>query len=142
MLLVAASSISQDVYSGIIKKGKVSDRTLLGISRIATLLIGILGLILALTTSNLIYYIVSYAWAGIGCSFAPAVLLSFYWKRFGSAGVVTALLTGLITTVIWIFTGLDHTITARAVTFIAAISLAIIVTFLTKEKTNLKAQET
>lgn len=138
MLLVAASSISQDVYRGIIKKGKVSDRTLLGISRIATLLIGILGLILALTTSNLIYYIVSYAWAGIGCSFAPAVLLSFYWKRFGSAGVVTALLTGLITTVIWIFTGLDHTITARAVTFIAAISLAIIVTFLTKEKTNLK----
>jgi len=142
MLLVAASSISQDVYRGIIKKGKVSDRTLLGISRIATLLIGILGLILALTTSNLIYYIVSYAWAGIGCSFAPAVLLSFYWKRFGSAGVVTALLTGLITTVIWIFTGLDHTITARAVTFIAAISLAIIVTFLTKEKTNLKVQET
>lgn len=138
MLLVAASSISQDVYSGIIKKGKVSDRTLLGISRIATLLIGILGLILALTTSNLIYYIVSYAWAGIGCSFAPAVLLSFYWKRFGSAGVVTALLTGLITTVIWIFTGLDHTITARAVTFIAAISLAIIVTLLTKEKTNPK----
>ncbi len=142
MLLVAASSISQDVYSGIIKKGKVSDRTLLGISRIATLLIGILGLILALTTSNLIYYIVSYAWAGIGCSFAPAVLLSFYWKRFGSAGVVTALLTGLITTVIWIFTGLDHTITARAVTFIAAMSLAIIVTFLTKEKTKIKVQET
>jgi len=134
MLLVASSSISQDIYNGIIKKGKGRDKTLLRISRIATLSVGILGLVLALTTSDLIYYIVSYAWAGIGCSFAPAILLSFYWDRFGSAGVITALLTGLLTTIIWIITGLDKIITARAVTFIAAISLAVIVTLLEKKK--------
>jgi len=134
MLLVAASSISQDVYKGIIKKGKTKDKTLLTISRLATLVIGITGLILALTTSNLIYYIVSYAWAGIGCSFAPAVLLSFYWDRFGSSGLVTALTTGLVTTIIWILTGLDSTVTARAVTFIAAMGLAILVTLLEKKK--------
>ena len=134
MLLVAATSISEDIYRGIIKKGKAPDRMLLGISRAATLAIGVLGLVMALTTKNLIYYIVSYAWAGIGCSFAPAVLLAFYWDRFSSAGVVTALLTGLVTTVVWMLTGMEKTVTARAVTFIAAMGLAILVTLFTKKE--------
>ncbi len=134
MLLVAASSISQDVYKGIIKKGKAKDRTLLNISRVSTLIIGITALGLALTTSDLIYTIVSYAWAGIGCSFAPSILLSFCWKRYSSSGIITALLTGLITTIIWIITGLDKVITARAITFISAMILSIIVTLLTNKE--------
>lgn len=141
MLLVAASSISQDLYNGILKKGKAPDRTLLRISRVATLAVGILGLVLAMTTSDLIYYIVSYAWAGIGCSFAPAVLLSFYWDRFNSVGVVTALLAGLITTVLWIVTGLDHMVTARVVTFVVAMTAAIGVTLL-GDRTEPKAATT
>jgi len=134
MLLVASTSISEDVYKGIIRKGKASDRTLLRISRIATLVIGLLGLAMALTTKNLIYHIVSYAWAGIGCSFAPAVLLSFYWDRFSSAGVVTALVSGLATTVVWMLAGLEKTVTARAVTFFAAMGLAVLVTLLSRKE--------
>jgi sodium/proline symporter len=134
MLLLAATSISEDVYKGIIKKGRTKDRTLLTTSRVATVVIGVLGLAMALTTKNLIYYIVSYAWAGIGCSFAPAVLLSFYWDRFSSAGVVTALITGLVTTVAWMLAGLEKTVTARAATFIIAMGLAILVTLLTKKE--------
>ncbi len=134
MLLVAASSISQDVYKGIIKKGKAEDKKLLLISRGATLIVGIIALILALSTSKLIYTIVSYAWAGIGCSFAPAILLSFYWDKFNSNGVITSLIAGLFTTIIWILTGLEKTITARAVTFFVAIGLAILVSLITNKK--------
>ncbi len=134
MLLVAASSVSQDIYNGILKRGRADERVLLRISRGATIGVGVLAFVLALTTSNLIYYIVSYAWAGIGCSFAPAVLLSFYWRRFGSVGVVTALAVGLATTIIWIATGLDQTITARAVTFFASIGAAVLATYLTPQQ--------
>ncbi len=130
MLLVAGSSISQDFYQGIIAKGKAADRKLLWISRVATLVVGLAGFGLALGTSDLVYAIVGYAWAGIGCSFAPAILLSFYWKRFGGLGVVTALLVGLAVTVVWIATGLEKTITARAVTFLVAMGAAIVVTLL------------
>lgn len=134
MLLVAATSISEDVVKGIIKKGRAADRTLLRISRTATIAVGLLGLVLALTTKDLIYSIVSYAWAGIGCSFAPAVLLSFYWDRFGAAGVVTALGTGLVATILWMLAGLEATITARASTFIIAMALAVLVTLLSGKK--------
>ena len=128
--------ISQDVYNGIIKKGEAREHTLLVISRVATLVVGALGLVLALTTSDMIYYIVSYAWAGIGCSFAPAILLSFYWDRFGSVGVVTALTAGLVTTVVWIVTGLDQQVTARAVTFFVAMGLAVTVTLAEERSSN------
>jgi sodium/proline symporter len=131
MLLVASSSVSQDVYKGILKKGEADDRRVLLLSRSATLVVGVLALVLALTTSKLIYTIVSYAWAGIGCSFAPAILLSFYWPRFGSSGVVTALIAGLATTVAWIITGLEEHVTARAVTFVVAIVAAVAVTLVT-----------
>ncbi len=139
MLLVAGTSISEDVYKGILHKGPCSDRRLLAISRVSTLVIGLLGLLLAATTSELIYYIVSYAWAGIGCSFAPAVLLAFYWKRFGSKGVVTALVAGLGTTVLWMATGLERTLTARALTFVVAIGAAVAVTLLSKERAAVPA---
>ena len=131
MLIVAGTSISQDAYQGIVKKGGASDRALLAVSRVATLAIGILGLVLAFTTEKLIYSIVSYAWAGIGCSFAPAVLLSFYWDRFNSAGVVTALLAGLATTIVWVLTGLDTKVTAMAVTFVVSMGAAVVVALLT-----------
>ena len=101
-----------------------------------------MGLVLALTTKDLIYYIVSYAWAGIGCSFAPAVLLSFYWDRFGSRGVVTALLTGLVTTVAWISTGLDKHVTAMAVTFFVSMGAAVLVTLLSPDKSNVELERT
>lgn len=121
MLLVAASSVSQDVYQGLLRKGKASDRALLRVSRGATLGVGILGFVLALTTEDLIYTIVSYAWAGIGCSFSPTVLLTFYWGRFSGRGAVACLTAGLLTTIVWIGMGWEQIITARAVTFFVAL---------------------
>jgi sodium/proline symporter len=132
MLLLAGTSISQDFWKGIIKKGEVPDRKLLAISRGATLAVGLLGLAMALTSSELIYIVIGYAWAGIGCSFGPAVLLSFYWDRFGSGGVLTALVAGTVTTVVWMAAGLEKTVTTRAVTFFVSMGSAVLVTLLQK----------
>jgi len=125
MLLVAASSVSQDVYRGLLKKGAASDQALLRISRIATLTVGLLAFVLALTTEDLIYSIVSYAWAGIGCSFAPTILLTFYWGRFSGRAAAASLTAGLLTTVLWITAGWEQVVTARGVTFLVALVIGI-----------------
>jgi hypothetical protein len=41
--------------------------------------------------------------------------------------VVTALVAGLVTTVVWMVTGLESHITARAVTFVVAMGAAVLV---------------
>jgi sodium/proline symporter len=91
---------------------------------------------MAFTSKSLIYTIVGWAWAGIGCSFAPAVILSFFWKRFTGRGVIASLVSGFATTVIWMTSGLDQVFTARAATFIIAFVCAVTVTLFTRQPRN------
>ena len=136
-LLIATSSISEDIIHKAMNK-KIDDRTLVMISRVTILVVGILALVLAFTSKSLIYTIVHFAWAGIGCSFSPAVILSFFWKRFNAAGVVASLVGGFTITVLWMITGLDKVIAATFITFVVAFLCAVVVTLLTSKK--VKAQ--
>jgi len=128
-LLIATSSISEDIVHKSLRKG-FDDRKLVLVSRVTILVVGLIALVMAFTSKSLIYTIVGWAWAGIGCSFAPAVILSFFWKRFNATGVIASLVSGFVTTVVWMTTGLDSIFTARAATFIVAFICAIVVTLL------------
>ncbi|UCD06426.1 MAG: sodium/proline symporter [candidate division WOR-3 bacterium] len=131
-LLIATSSISEDIVHKALRKD-FDDRKLVLLSRITILVVGLIALVMAFTSKSLIYTIVGWAWAGIGCSFAPAVILSFFWKRFNASGVIASLVSGFATTVVWMTTGLDSVFTARAATFIIAFVCAIVFTLLQKE---------
>lgn len=131
-LLIATSSISEDIIHKALHKD-FDDRKLVLISRFTILVVGVIALVLAFTSKSLIYELVHWAWAGIGCSFAPAVILSFFWKRFNAWGVVASLVSGFATTIIWMTTGLDAIFTARAATFIIAFVCAVLVTLLSKK---------
>lgn len=126
-LLIATSSISEDIIHKSLKKN-ISDRTLVLISRITILVVGIIALVLAFTSKSMIYTLVHFAWAGIGCSFSPAVILSFFWKRFRARGVIASLVSGFVVTVLWIITGWDTVIAATVVTFCVAMTCAVVVT--------------
>ncbi len=126
-LLIATSSISEDIVHKALHKN-FDDRKLVLISRITILVVGLIALAMAFTSKSLIYTIVGWAWAGIGCSFAPAVILSFFWKRFSAAGVIASLVSGFVTTIVWMTTGLDALFTARAATFMVAFVCAVVVT--------------
>jgi sodium/proline symporter len=128
-LLIATSSISEDIIHKSLRKG-LNDRRLVFISRVVIAVVGVIALVMAFTSKSLIYTIVGWAWAGIGCSFAPAVILSFFWRKFSGRGVIVSLVSGFATTVIWMTTGLDAVFTARAATFIVALACAITVTLL------------
>ena len=133
-LLIATSSISEDVIHKALNK-KLDDKTLVLISRVTIVIVGTIALILAFTSKSLIYTIVHFAWAGIGCSFSPAVILSFFWKRFTARGVIASLVSGFIVTVVWMIAGWDKIIAATAVTFIVAFVCAVVVTIVSPGKT-------
>jgi sodium/proline symporter len=126
-LLIATSSISEDIIHKSLKKN-INDRTLVFVSRITILVVGVIALVLAFTSKSMIYTLVHFAWAGIGCSFSPAVILSFFWKRFSTRGVIASLVSGFLVTVLWIITGWDTVIAATVVTFCVAFLCAVIVT--------------
>ena len=111
-IIVAGTAVSQDAYKGIIRRGQVSDRALLNVSRGTTLAIGVLSLVLALTTGSSTRSSATPGPASVARSRrrAAVVLLG----PLLPAGVVTALLVGLLTTIVWIATGLDSRVTAMA----------------------------
>jgi sodium/proline symporter len=134
-LLVITSTVVEDFYHKALNKD-VSQKKLLSLSRIVTVLIGIFGFILAVTSKKLIFSLVSYAWAGLGASFGPALILMLKWKKTTSQGVLAGMITGTMTTVIWSeIAFLDNFISVRFTSFVFAFIAVIIVSILTQEKT-------
>lgn len=99
-LLVSASSVAEDIYKGIIKKD-ASEKKIMNISRITVFAVAILAYVIALNPNNTIMGLVSNAWAGLGASFGPVVLMSLYWKRTNFAGAVAGIVSGAMTVIVW-----------------------------------------
>ena len=99
-LLVTASAVAKDLYQPFIHKG-ASQKELLLVSRITVLMVALIAIFLASDPNSYIFQIVSYAWAGFGACFGPAILLSLYWKRMTLHGAYAGVLVGGITVLIW-----------------------------------------
>ncbi len=99
-LLVTASAASNDIYKAVINKG-ASEKQLLILSRIAVLAVAAIAFLLALNPENSVMGLVSYAWAGFGAAFGPAMLLSLYWKRMTASGAIAGIVTGGVVVVAW-----------------------------------------
>ena len=133
-LLVITSSVIEDFYHKTLGKD-VTEKRLLYLSRIITIVVGAIGFIIAISSENLIYELVSYAWAGLGSSFGPALLLILFWKKITSQGVIAGMLTGSISTVIWSnIDMLENIVSVRFVSFVLAISAIYIVSIMTQRK--------
>lgn len=92
-ILVAASVISEDFYMQF-KKKKISTRQHLRITRISVLIISLISLLISFNKSSTILDAVYYAWAGLGCSFGPLMLLSLYFKKANKYGAIAGILIG------------------------------------------------
>ncbi|WP_164668149.1 sodium/proline symporter [Virgibacillus doumboii] len=132
-LMVVTSSVSEDIIHKALGM-KLTDNQLLNVSRITILLSGIIGMIIALTSESLVYLIVSWAWAGVGCTLSPAILMTFFWKRYSGTGVVATIISGFVFTVLWISTPLDSIITSRFSTFFIAAFFGIVFSLLFPDK--------
>ena len=99
-LLVAASTVSEDFYKGMIKP-KASDRELILVSRLTVLSVAIIALIIAFNPNSSVLGLVSYAWAGFGAAFGPVILLSLFYKKMTRNAAATGMIVGGLTSVLW-----------------------------------------
>jgi len=100
LLLLASSVVVRDILQkamGI----EASERTLSNLARAVTVVIGAVGLLVALTEPRAIFYFVLFAWSGIACAFTPVVICSLFWKRTTKPGAVAGMIGGFVVTVVW-----------------------------------------
>ncbi len=101
-LLAASSSVSNDILVEYFHINITPDR-LLNISRICLLGIAIIGIALAWNPDSSVFGIVSFAWAGFGACFGPAILLALFWKRSNLQGTLAGMVAGGIFIFFWKF---------------------------------------
>lgn len=137
-LLVAASAAIRDIYQKIIVKGKeVSQKKLVLYSRITIFCLVILALVLGLVAKNLIFWLVLFAWAGLGAALGPTSILALFWKRTTKQGIIAGMLTGAITVIIWNQVPFLKNIVYELIPgFTLALLVTIIVSLLTKPCEN------
>jgi sodium/proline symporter len=101
-LLVVASTFVRDVYEKILKKGTViAESQKLKLSRIVVILSGILALVMAYLAQDLIFWLVLFAWGGLGASLGTSLIFSLYWKKTNTYGIVAGMITGTLVTILW-----------------------------------------
>jgi len=135
-LLVSTSAVSRDVYQQMMKKDAPEKRLVL-ISRVATLIIGLIAFLLALSAQSLVYWLVLYAWAGLGASFGPALLTTLWWKKVTKWGVFSGMVVGTVTVLIWYnVPALKNSLYELIPSFFLSLFSIIIVSLLTRKSNS------
>jgi len=99
-MLVVAGIVTHDLYRKIFRP-HAAERELKRIYRAGLILAAIGGFIIAWDEQSTIMALVRYAWAGLGASFGPLVLLALYTKNINAYGAIAGMLAGCLTAVSW-----------------------------------------
>ncbi|MBB4819196.1 cation/acetate symporter [Pseudomonas alcaligenes] len=96
LALSGASAVSHDLYACVIRKGQASEREEMRVSRLATLGIGVLAVILGiLFESQNIAFLSGLVLAIAASVNFPVLFLSMFWKGLTTRGAVAGSLAGL-----------------------------------------------
>jgi sodium/proline symporter len=101
-LLVAASAVVRDVYEKLICKGReIPQKKLVVLSRAVVVLLVVLALGLGLMAENLVFWLVLFAWAGLGAAFGPTSILALFWRKTTREGVMAGMISGAACVIVW-----------------------------------------
>ena len=139
LLLVVSSTVAEDFCHHVLRIN-LSSGAMVNLSRLVTLSVGIAAFLIAISSTKLIFTMVSYAWAGLGSSFGPAILLMLKWKGTTWQGVLAGMVTGSVSTVIWSeISFLDQAISVRFASFVLAFAAVVAVSLFTNPKSKVMA---
>ncbi|MEE3634262.1 MULTISPECIES: cation acetate symporter [Pseudomonas] len=100
LALSGASAVSHDLYACVVRKGKATEQEEMRVSRIATLAIGVLAIILGLLFESQNIAFLSGLVLAIAASVNfPVLFLSMFWKGLTTRGAVAGSMAGLVSAI-------------------------------------------
>lgn len=100
MLLSAGSTFGEDIYRKYFNKN-ASDKQIIFVTRFFIAVVGLLSTVVAVTSSESVFWITIYASAGLAATFAPVLIVSLYWDKLTNQGAVAGMFSGFISVVLW-----------------------------------------
>jgi cation/acetate symporter len=104
LTLSGAAALSHDLWVNVARHGESTAIEQLRVARIATVLLGVIAVALGITFKGQnVAFMVSLAFAIAASANFPALLLSMFWRRCTTAGVVSSMLVGAFGTLVLIY---------------------------------------
>lgn len=106
LTLSGASAVSHDLYSSVIREGKATQEEEMRVSRLATLGLGVLAIVLGIAFENQnVAFMVGLAFALAASANFPILALSMFWKGLTTRGAVIGGFLGLLVAFVLIILG-------------------------------------
>ncbi len=103
LALAGASAISHDLYARVIMKGQASEATEIRVSKIATICLGAVAIVLGiLFEKQNIAFMVGLAFGVAAAANFPVLILSMYWKGLTTKGALWGGYSGLVSAVLFV----------------------------------------
>ncbi|WP_444931932.1 sodium/proline symporter PutP [Microbulbifer sp. SSSA002] len=99
-LLVSSAALAEDIYHVWFGR-ETSPEAMVKVGRWAVVALSLVAVWIAMDPESQVLEVVSYAWAGLGAAFGPALLISLYWSRMTGSGAIAGVIVGGVTVVVW-----------------------------------------
>jgi cation/acetate symporter len=100
LVLAAASAMAHDLYVGVIRGEHVTPQEQVKAARVATIFVGALAIIIGIAAKGQnVAHLVALAFAVAASANFPCVLLTLYWKRCNTGGIVAGMIIGTLTAI-------------------------------------------
>ncbi|CAH2030918.1 solute symporter family protein [Trichlorobacter ammonificans] len=100
LVLAASAAIAHDIYVNVIKDGHADQHEQVMAARITSFVVGACGIAIGIAAEKQnVAHLVALAFAVASSGNLPVVVLSLFWKKFNTAGVIAGLLVGTIASI-------------------------------------------
>jgi cation/acetate symporter len=100
LVLAAASAMAHDLYVGVIRSEHVTPQEQVKAARIATIFVGAMAIVIGISAKGQnVAHLVALAFAVASSANFPCVLMTLFWKRCNTGGIVLGMIVGTLTAI-------------------------------------------
>jgi len=100
LVLAAASAMAHDLYVGVIRGEHVTPQEQVKAARIATVIVGAMAITIGIAAKGQnVAHLVALAFAVASSANFPCVLLTLYWKRCNTGGIIAGMVIGTLVSI-------------------------------------------
>jgi cation/acetate symporter len=103
LTLSGAAALSHDLWVNVARKGHAPEKEQLRVARVATVLLGVLSILLGIAFKGQnVAYMVGLAFAIAASANFPALVLSVFWRKFTTRGAQASMIVGTLSALVLI----------------------------------------
>jgi cation/acetate symporter len=100
LVLAASAAIAHDIWVNVVKDGHADQHEQVMAARITSLVVGVVGIGIGLLAEKAnVAHLVALAFAVASSGNLPVVVLSLFWRKFNTAGVISGLVVGTVASI-------------------------------------------